>query len=95
MVTYKKNKYGEKIWECSKCGRTSMGINAPSQCSKCLNHNLYAKELTNSSTVYKYIFNCSKIEYDKSYGRVVSMNFELNKVNDSDSILYWNSSKYE
>lgn len=94
-VKYKKNKYSERIWECSKCGRISMGIDAPSECSKCKNPNLYAKELINAATVYKYIFNCSKVEYDKSNGRVVSMEFELNKVTDSDSILYWDSSKYE
>ncbi len=94
-VTYKKNKYGERIWECANCGRTTMGLNAPDKCYICEKKVLSAKEITNSATVYKYIFNCSKVEYDDKTGRVISMNFELNKVTDSDSILYWNSSKYE
>ena len=53
------------------------------------------EEVTEMLTVYKYIFNCTSIEYHNSSGKVKSMVFEHNEITDKKSPYYWHKDKYE
>lgn len=53
------------------------------------------EEVTEMLTVYKYIFNCTSIEYHSASGKVKSMVFEHNEITDSTSPYYWNEAVYE
>ena len=53
------------------------------------------EDVTEMLTVYKYIFNCTSIEYHNSSGRVKSMVFERNLITDKKSPYYWDKDKYE
>ena len=53
------------------------------------------EDVKETLTVYKYIFNCTSIEYHNSSGRVKSMVFERNLITDKTSPYYWNKDKYE
>lgn len=53
------------------------------------------EEVTEMLTVYKYIFNCTSIEYHNASGKVKSMVFEHNEITDKKSPYYWHKDKYE
>lgn len=54
-----------------------------------------AENVTEVLTVYKYLFNCTNIEYHSASGKIKSMTFERNIISDTTSPNYWNSSVYD
>ena len=51
------------------------------------------EEVTVPLTVYKYMFNCTNIDYHKSSGKIKTMTFEYEKIqknpDGSNSQFYW------